>query len=291
METIIAYTNMFLQSLMFMSVYSLATLGIVLIFKTSGTTNFAQGSIASFGCYFVAMFVTRNMNQWLALILSVIIALAVGIFIDFVIFRRGRSVNIIGKQIITMGIVMILLGAIPLAFGPDPIDIPKFAQGNFEMGELVLPKHAAIGAGIAAVVISAVFLALRFTKWGLGVRATASNEKVAQMMGVNTKFITAVSWALAAALGTLAAVMYASTTTLNPAFMTGVQVNSFLACILGGFSTFFGPIVGALIIPVLKNFIAYNTSEWADVIVYLLVMAVIIFKPNGLFGKKYQKKV
>ncbi|MDR1093991.1 MAG: branched-chain amino acid ABC transporter permease [Clostridiales bacterium] len=286
-----AYIQMFFSSWMFMSVFALATMGIVLIFKTSGTTNFAQGSIAALGAYFAATFVTKGWNLWLSLGVSVVVAFAVGVLVDVGLFRRGRSVNVIGKQIITMGIVMILFGVVPMAFGALPMDIPPFAKGNFEFGQFVIPKHYAICALITAGVLAAIFLALRFTKWGLGVRATASNEKVAQMLGVNTKMITAVSWALAAGLGTLAAVMYGSSTVLNPAYMTGVQVNAFLACILGGFATFYGPIAGALLLPVLRNYIAYNTSAWADVIIYTLILLVILFKPNGLFGKKIVKKV
>ena len=90
---------------------------------------------------------------------------------------------------------------------------------------------------------------LKFTKWGIGVRATASNEKVASMMGVNTKRITLTSWAIASALGALAAALYAPTIfTLSPNMMVGMQVNGFLAAVLGGFAILFGgPIVAAVL--------------------------------------------
>ena len=152
-------------------------------------------------------------------------------------------------------------------------------------------KHALFCFLFATVILTVIFLALKFTKWGLGVRATASNEKVAQMMGINTKVITAMSWAIAAGLGTVAAIMYGSGQDLNPSFMGGVQVNAFLACILGGLSTFYGPIVGAVLIPVFSNVFRYNFSAWADVIVYALILIVILIKPLGIFGKKIARKV
>lgn len=119
-------------------------------------------------------------------------------------------------------------------------------------------------------------------------------------MGVDTRKITAVSWALAGALGVLAAVMYAGGgTTISASFMTTIQVNAFLAGILGGFSTFYGPVIGAILIPVvsscvgfLANYQAFSgISRWQMVVVYVLMLLAILLKPEGLFGKKTVKKV
>jgi hypothetical protein len=102
-------------------------------------------------------------------------------------------------------------------------------------GELVITKHSVICLAITVVVLGALFLLLKYSKWGLAVRCTASNEFTAELMGINTHVITAVSWAIAGALGVLAAVMYAGGgTKIGPAFMTTIQVNAFLAGILGG---------------------------------------------------------
>ena len=119
-------------------------------------------------------------------------------------------------------------------------------------------------------------------------------------MGVDTRKITAVSWALAGALGVLAAAMYAGGgTTISASFMTTIQVNAFLAGILGGFSTFYGPVIGAVLIPAasscvgfLANFPAFSgISRWQMVVVYVLMLFAILLKPEGLFGKKTIKKV
>ena len=160
-------------------------------------------------------------------------------------------------------------------------------------GEIVLTKHALICAAITAVVLAALFLLLKYSKWGLGVRCTASSEFTAELMGINTHVITAISWALACALGVLAAVMYAGGgAMISTSFMGTIQVNAFLACILGGFATFYGPIVGAVLIPVLSNCVGfYDISRWQMVIVYVLLLAIILLNPQGLFGKKVVKKV
>lgn len=275
-----------------------------MIFKTSTTTNFAQGSIAALGCYVTTYFVMRaGGNYYLGIALGLIVGIACGLVIDIFIFRKGRMVNAIGKQIITMGLVSVIIGVIPLIFGAEEAPkIPPFITGNLiiPMGgkEIVFTYHSLVCVGITLVVVAVIFLLLKFSKWGLGVRATASNETTAELMGVNTHVITAVTWAIAGGLAVLAAVMLAGGSgSLTPTFMTKFQVNAFLAGILGGFSTFYGPIVGAVIIPFAISSVGflgnYNSAflNWNEVIVYILMLIIILIKPQGLFGKKIAKKV
>lgn len=257
------------------------------------------------------------LNRWgvpvyLGVLPGMIVGVVIGLFIDLMVFRKGRHVGELGKQIITMGFVSLFYGGIPLVFGnPEFIPFESFynttkagVESNVVLrafgGEIVLTKHALICAAITAVVLAALFLLLKYSKWGLGVRCTASSEFTAELMGINTHVITAISWALACALGVLAAVMYAGGgAMISTSFMGTIQVNAFLACILGGFATFYGPIVGAVLIPVLSNcvgFLAnfpafYDISRWQMVIVYVLLLAIILLKPQGLFGKKVVKKV
>jgi branched-chain amino acid transport system permease protein len=101
------------------------------------------------------------------------------------------------------------------------------------------------------------------------------------------------SWSIAGGLGALAAIFYAGANTgsVEVSFMTNVQVNGFLSTILGGFSTFGGPILGSWLITIATNLIGYQYSVWKDVIVYSLILLTILFLPRGLFGKKVIKKV
>ncbi len=279
------------------AMYSLATFGIVLIFRTSATTNFAQGAIATFGCYVATQFgVINGMNLWVSLVLGMLTAFALGVIIDNFIIRRGKDVNAAGKQMITMGLLLVFTNIIPVIFSMITITTPatkNFATGSFNFTllgqDIYWPYQSMICVLLAVVLLGAVFAALKFTKWGLGVRATASNETVAKMMGVNTKVITALSWAIAGALATVAAC--SMQTVLNPAMMGKAQTYGFLACVLGGLSSFIAPIIGAIIIPVVINFAAIYTSAWAELIMFCIVLLLILIRPNGLFGKKFIKKV
>ncbi len=296
--------NTFLGSLVSMCVTALVTMAITLIFKTSSTTNFAQGVISSFGAYVVAdVMAKRGASLWVAVPIGIVVAVAMAVAIDVVIFRNGRYVNSLGKQIITMGLISLIVGVTPLIFGLNTPSIGPLITGNLvfntSSGEIVVTKNALLCVAITAVVLVVIFVLLQFSKWGLSVRATASNEYVADMMGINTHVITAVSWGLAGALGVLAATMNAGISTMGIYFMTNYQVNAFLAGILGGFATFYGPVVAAFIIPLANSLVVWfgnvigkpALSNWSLVIVYGIALLIIFFRPRGLFGKKVEKKV
>lgn len=303
---------MLLGQLVTMCVTALAAFAVTMVFRTSTTTNFAQGSVAALGCYVTAdLFAKYGLPVYIGLIPGVIVGILSGLFIDIVIFRNGKNVLPVGKQIITMGLVSIIYGGIPLIFGnPERVPFQSLYTGeaganiifDFMDSKVVVSRHALICVAITVAVLGLLFILLKFSKWGLAVRATASNEFTAELMGINSRAITAISWAIACALGVLAAVMYAGNgTAITASFMTTIQVNAFLACILGGFSTFYGPVIGAICIPLastLVSFLQYlpiegaaNISRWNMVIVYVLVMIVILIKPQGLVGKPIAKKV
>lgn len=275
----------------------LATTGIMLVFRTSFTTNFAQGMMAMVGVFTAVSLITKlGINKWLAVGAGIALSFLLGLFIDTMIIRKAKKVNVIGKQMITMGLVIIISALIPIIFGSIPYEFGRFLEGNVDFSifnmDLYITRNGLLILGVAAAIVSAIFVGLYCTKWGLGVRATASNELVASMMGINTRVITAMSWSIAGGCGAVAAILFASQTgNVDSTMMTSVQVNGFLASILGGFSSFFGPILGAMIIPISLALIAIIDSLWSGVILYSLVLLVVLIKPRGLLGKKTAKKV
>ncbi len=291
-------------SLLTMCITVLATMAITLIFKTSYTTNFAQGVISAMGAYTVGQLMFDNgITVWVALPIGMVVGVLIGLFIDTCVIRRGKNVTSIGKQIITMGFVSVIIGATPIIFPLDSLEskpamplIPIDKQ--LVIGDFSLTYNSIVAVAITVVLVVAIFIMLNKSKWGLGVRATASNEAVAGMMGVNTHAITAISWAIAGGVGTVAAVMLAwKGNALSSSFMTQVQVNAFLACILGGFSTFYGPVLAAIILCLISNcagilgMIVPELSLWREAIVYIIALLIVLARPQGIFGKAVVKKV
>lgn len=300
------FLNTLFGSITPMCITALVTMAITLIFKTSYTTNFAQGVISAFGAYVVSSAMTKlGLSLWVSLAVGMLASMLIAVAVDVLIFRNGRYVNALGKQIITMGLISLVVGVIPLIFGLSDPAFKSFVNGNIAItlgdGSIAtVTKNSLVCLALAASVIVVIFLLLRFSKWGLSVRATASNEYVAGMMGINTHVVTAISWGLAGALGALAATINASSgTVVSGYFMTNYQVYAFLAGILGGFSTFHGPVIAALMIPLANNLVQYfvnvigkpELTGWSMVIVYAVALIIIFFKPQGIFGKKIEKKV
>ncbi|BCR36016.1 branched-chain amino acid ABC transporter permease [Mariniplasma anaerobium] len=306
--------SVIMSSLISFSFLSLATFGIVLIFKTSSTTNFAQGSLGILGAYATSYFIDKQgvndllgtpsvvINSFSQLLIPLFVGIAVsfvaGFLIHAVIFKNAKYTNVATKQIITMGLVIVITGLIPILFGSTVTRVSfKFSNETVKILGVILPIHNLITLGLAAIIISSIFVLLKYTKWGLGVRSVASNEKVAGLMGINTDFVNAFSWAIAGALGALSAITYtAAIGSLSSTAMIDMQVNAFYASILGGFSSFYGPLAGAFMLTTGQSLfprilVNWNLAQWSNTILYLSIMIAVLIKPVGIFGKKVIKKV
>lgn len=276
------------------SIFALATLGIVLIYKTSRATNFAQGVIGMFNAFVATfMLMTFAMPAWLAAIIGMITALVSGVIIDLCIMRFAKRANVASKQIITFGLILVILGITPVFFGTQPLSFPRFIQtGSFEIFGAPLTYNGLLNILVGLGIMIGLFYFLQYTKWGLAVRVTASNEQTARLMGVPTSMVTMGAWAIAASLGALSALMLAPAIVVNPGMMEQVQINALVAGVLGGFQTFHGPVIAAYLIALARNLImSYVSATWGEPLLYLLILVFIVFKPNGLIGKKVTKKV
>lgn len=289
------FLNILFNSLETGSVYALAALGIVLIFRTSRTTNFAQGTIGTFMAFIAAfMMALYGMSIWLVTVIAIVAAFATGVIIDTIIIRPAAKAGAVSKQIITLGIIMVLTGLQPYLFGVDTQVLSRFIPARHTMNIFgaTLQYNTLLIIVVSSGIMIGLFYFIQKTRWGLATRVTAADETTSRLMGVPTKRVTMISWATAAILGALAAIFVAPRIGVRPDMLVSVQVSAFFAGTLGGFSTFYGPVVGAYIIALLKNLTSfYISSEWGDVIVYMTILVFLYFKPYGLFGKKPTKKV
>lgn len=288
------FLQLFLRSLETGAIYALAALGVIIVYRTNFMVNFSQGTMGMFGAYIVTtLFARLNLPLGICILLGILCGALIGVVVDFLVIRRTKRVAGSGKEIITLGMMMAFLGITPMIFGVDAMRLPKLIEtgdlgimgANISFNSLF---NIIFGLGLTV----ALFLTLQKTKLGLAIRTTASSERTARLMGVPTKLVTLFSWILAMILGTLAGVMIAPSTSVTTGLMDTVQVNALIACVLGGFQTFYGPVIGAYIIAVLNNMLTYYVdSTWGQQLVYLLIIIFIVFKPVGLVGKKVTKKV
>lgn len=288
------FLQIILRSLETGSIYALAALGIIIIYRTSNTTNFAQGAVAMFNTFVVTYLFNRfGLPLWLAVMGGVLSAIVTGFLIDVLILRHTKKVSPVAKQIITLGLIMIVVGMAPIFFGVDPLRLPRLIEsGDLNLLGASISYNGLFNIALGLAIMMLLFYVLQKTKWGLAVRTTASNEYVARLMGVPTKNVTMAAWGVAGILGVIAGVMTAPMTSVTLNLMDEVQITALVACVLGGFQTFHGPVIGAYIMGIMRNLLLfYGSSVWGGQILYILILIFIVFRPYGLIGKKVVKKV
>lgn len=288
------FIQIILRSLETGSIYALAALGIIIIYRTSYTTNFAQGVVAMFNTFVVTfLFNKLGIPLWMAVMGGIVSAIMTGFLIDLLIIRHTKNVSPVAKQIITLGLIMIVLGLAPLFFGVDPLRLPRLIEsGDLAVFGASISYNGLFNIALGLAIMMLMFFILQRTKWGLAIRTTASNEYVARLMGVPTKNVTMAAWGVAGVLGVIAGVMTAPMTSVTLNLMDEVQITALVACVLGGFQTFHGPVIGAYIMGIVRNLLLfYVSSVWGGQILYILILVFIVFRPYGLIGKKIVKKV
>lgn len=288
------FLQLLLRSLETGGIFALASLGIIIIYRTSNMTNFALGSIGMFNAFAVTvLYLKAGVPLGWATLIGMVIAFVVGIALDVVLIRHTKKASPVARQILTLGLIMIFLGIAPMFYGVDPLRLPQFIPtGSLSIAGANISYNGLFNIVLGLVIMLVLFYFLQKTKWGLAVRTTASNEYTARLMGVPTKTVTMGAWAVAAMLATLAGVMTAPFTSVTLNLMDNVQINALIACVFGGFQSFYGPVLAAYIIGISKNLLAfYVDSKWADQLLYIGILIFIVFRPYGLIGKKIVKKV
>lgn len=290
------FIGVILRSLEYGSIYALAALSIILVYRTSFTTNFAQGVLGMFNTYLVAtLVVSKGLSIYAAIPFGILSAVIIGVLIDVVVIRRAKNMGPVGKQIITLGLINIILGFTPFVFGVYDLQMPKIIPtGSLSFLGASITLNSLFNIVFGLVIMGLLFYLLSKTKFGLAIRTTASNETTARMMGVPTKTITMVSWAIAGVLSMFAGVMASPFSAVSTTFMNDIQISAFMAAVFGGMSTFHGPVIGAYIISIATNVLQVylpSGTIWGKPIIYILLIIFLYFKPYGIFGKKVVKKV
>lgn len=275
------------------SLYALAALGLVLIFRTSDVVNFAQGEMAMFSSFVALKLLQNKLPYPVAFIGAILFAVAFGYAVERLFMRPALKASLVSKMIITLGLIMIIDGAASSIFGIDTYSFPKAINAaNLNVGGVIIQPNALFIISLTLLIMGGLFYVMQKTMTGIALRATAQNEGTARLMGIPVKNIYSLSWILATVLGAIAGVLIAPTTDISTTMMLEVHLKSFIAAVLGGFGSFVGPVVGGFLIGVLDNLVGYYISlTWKTVIVYGLLILILIVKPAGLFGKIHRKKV
>jgi branched-chain amino acid transport system permease protein len=278
------------------AVYASLAIALVLIFRTTGILNFAQGEMALYSTYIVWKLTTTGMPVWLAILLAIAISFVGGALIERVIIRPvERSLPLV-IVIVTIGMFLAINSLTQLQFGSGQHALPSFyPQHTWRPGGVLISSNTLALVGVLALECALLYFVLQRTKLGLAFRGVASNPESSRLLGVPVGRILMVGWGLAAAVGALAGALVVPTTTgLVPSSMQQILVFAFAAAALGGFDSVFGAVVGGMIVGVADALtIGYvHALRGIDLLVpFGLILLVLLFRPAGLFGTTRVERV
>lgn len=279
------------------AVYASVALALVLIYRTTGLLNFAQGEMALFSTFVTWWLTDQGLGIWPALLGSMVFSFVAGGLIERILIRPvENSKNPLNVVIVTLGLFLAINALCQLIFikpGREALQMPLM----FPTGEVFGIQKAIIGR-IIVLALECLFLyiLLQKTRIGLSLRAVASNPESAKLLGVNPGTMLMLGWALAAVLGAIAGTMAASRGTggFDTSLMQQVLVYAFAAAALGGFDSPVGAVVGGLIVGIANSLTIQYVGflEGIELVVPLgLIFVVLLFKPNGLFGRTIVERV
>ncbi len=275
------------------AIYALAALGFTLIYNASGVINFAQGEFIMLGGVSAVMLTSAGVPLPLAIALAVLVAAIAGLLLEKLAIEPAGNAEVVSLIIITIGASIFLQGVAQVVFGKGQRALAPFTGDSpiALAGASLLPQSLWMIGTAAAIVLGLAWFFER-TKLGKAVLATAHNRLAAQLVGINTKHVLAVSFVLSAALGAVAGVVSApiTLTSYDVGIMLGLK--GFVAATLGGLGSGVGAVAGGLILGLMEALAAgYISSTYKDAVPFVLIILILFFMPRGLFGAKITERV
>jgi branched-chain amino acid transport system permease protein len=270
-------------------IYASLGLAIVLIFRTTGILNFAQGEMALFSTYVTWELARLGLPVWLAIIVSMTLAFIGGALIERIVIRPFEQSSPLVLVIVTIGLFLAFNALAQLFFGVEAKALPRaYPDRNWLIGGVSLRSDTLVLIGVLAVECLLLWALLQRTKVGLALRAVASNADSARLLGVSAATMLMLGWGLAAALGCLAGALVVPTTSgLTAGSMQGILVFAFAGVALGGFDSPVGAVVGGLIIGIADALTRQYVPALAGleiIVPFGLILVVLLLRPQGLFG-------
>ncbi|MBU6368581.1 MAG: branched-chain amino acid ABC transporter permease [Burkholderiales bacterium] len=276
-------------------IYGLIALGFVLIYKATETVTFAQGELMMLGAFAGLACVTYlGWPFGLAVMVSLLVMACVGWLVERAVINPVLGEPAFAIVMLTIGVGYVARGLVTMVpnIGTETHNLPvPYADTSFQLGSLVLGATQLVVMATTAVLCGLLYLMFKYTRVGIAMQATSQNQLAAYYMGIPVKRLNSMVWALAAVVATVAGLLLAPITFVH-ANMGFIGLKAFPAAVVGGFGSLPGAIVGGIIIGVVESLSGFWLPEgFKDVAAYVVVLLMLVFKPNGLFGDNLRKKV
>jgi branched-chain amino acid transport system permease protein len=277
-------------------IYASLALALVLIYNSMGLVNFAQGEMAMVATFIAFTLIDHGLNYWIAFPVTLAIAFAGGVLIQRVVIRPVERAPILTLVIVTLGLATVLNGAAGFIFGYQLHFFPSpFPAQTANIGGAFISYRDLGVIAVSTVVLFLIYLLLQRTTIGLTLRAAAHHPEASRLLGVRVSWMLALGWGLAASVGTVSGIMVAPILLLEPNMMQTVIIYAFAAAVLGGIESPLGAVVGGVIVGVTVNlagaYIPFVGGDLQLAVAMAIIVAVLVLKPNGLFGRPTVRRV
>lgn len=275
------------------AVYAMVALGFTIIYNASDVINFAQGEFVMLGGMSTVFLAAAGIPLPLAAVLAVIITAAVGAALNKLAIEPARDASVVTLIIITIGASVFLRGIAQVIFDKQLHRLPAFSGDRPIMigGAALLPQSLWVLGGAGLTVI-ALYRFFRRTLIGKAILAVAQNRLAASLVGININRIMLASFALSAAIGAVAGILVTPITLTSYDVGTMLALKGFAAAMLGGMGSPVGAVIGGLLVGLAEAMSAgYISSTYKDAVAFLIILAVLFFLPQGLFGAGDRERV
>jgi branched-chain amino acid transport system permease protein len=277
-------------------IYASLALALVLIYRSTRVVNFAQGEMATFTTFVAWSLMNHGLSFWVAFPIVLAIAFAAGVTIERIVIRPVENAPVLTIVIVTLGLALLLNGLTSLIWGGEEKQFHgPFSTRTIDVGGVPISVQ---DIGIVAVSIALVLLLglfFRYTTVGLGLRAAALDPASSRLVGVRVGWMLALGWGLAAVLGAVAGMMIAPIVFLDPNMMQTILLYAFAAAVLGGLDSPVGAVVGGILLGVtidlLGRYVGTIGSTMKLPVALLLILAFLLVRPGGLFGRVAVRRV
>jgi branched-chain amino acid transport system permease protein len=277
------------------SLYAIIALALVIIYRSTGIVNFAQGDMAMFMTFIAWSIWNWNGQFWVAFFATLVIAFAFGALLELIALRPVETGPVLNPIIVTLGLVLVLESLALRIWQGQPKSFPSpaiFKGSPLSIGPADVSRTNVGVFCMSLLIMALMYLFFNRTKIGLAMRATAQNRVAGSLVGIRVGRMLMMGWALSAMVGAVAGMLLAPTLFLSPSMMAGALLFAFAAAVLGGLDSFVGAIVGGLTMGVVQNMAGtYIGSDIDITIAFLVIIVILLVRPRGIFGRKAIQRV
>ena len=269
------------------SIYAMVAVGFVLLWQTSNTINFAQGEFVVLPAFAMVLFLSFRLPFAAALLATILVStLLLGLLVKKALVERLLAAGVLPLVISTIGLSLLIRYSLQRFWTAQALPFPPlFSREPIRLGTIILQREELMNVLFAGVAIGALQLFVKRTKLGWAMQAVAQNRTLAAVLGIDVSRLVTLTFMLNAALTAGAAVLIAPVYLVKYDIGIGLGLKAFYAAIIGGFNQVRGALLGGLLVGVVETLAAaYVSSQFRDAVALLILIGVLLLKPEGLWG-------